>query len=82
MTAMALFSLRDALRWIAGGDQKEESIFESEKEAYEFCRSVYDSTGGATQELRRAYEFYLRNYDDSCEPFVGPKNDHDYTPPG
>ena len=72
------FSLRDALRWFAGGDKKEESLFKSEKEAYDFCRGVYNKTGGATDELRSSYEFYLKNYhDDSCDPFVGPRHDHD-----
>lgn len=75
---MALFSLSDALRWFSGGDKKEEPLFKSEKEAYDFCRSVYNSTGGATPELRRAYEFYLKNYDDSCEPFLGPQDDHHF----
>lgn len=81
MAAMAIPSLRDALRWLAGGEQKEESLFKSEKEAYDFCRRVYNETGGATQELRRAYEFYLKNYhDDHCEPFTGPQEHHDFPP--
>lgn len=62
-----VFSLRDALRWIAGGDAKEEPLFRSEKEAYEFCRQVYNETNGATAELRRAFEFYEKNFDDGCE---------------
>lgn len=74
--AIMAFSIRDALRWFSGGDKKEEPLFKSEKEAYEFCRSVYNKTGGATDELRRSYEFYLKNFhDDSCEPFVGPRRD-------
>lgn len=74
---MAIFSLRDALRWFSGGEKKEETLFKSEKEAYDFCRRVYNETGGATPELRRAYEFYLKNYnDDNCEPFVGPREHH------
>jgi hypothetical protein len=76
---MALFSLRDALRWFNGGDQKKESLFKSEREAYDFCRSVYNETGGATAELRRSYEFYLKNYDDGCEPFVGPSKHSDFS---
>lgn len=64
---MAIPSLRDALRWFQGGDAKEEPLFRSEKEAYDFCRSVYNRTGGATDELRRAFEFYQKNYNDVCE---------------
>lgn len=68
---MAIPSLRDALRWFAGGDKKEEPLFHSEKEAYDFCRNVYNKTGGATDELRRAFEFYQKNYNDGCDEFVG-----------
>ena len=64
---MAL-SLRDLLRWFHGGDKKPESIFASEREAYEFVQRVYKETGGVTPELRRAYEFYLKNYNDDCPP--------------
>lgn len=64
---MAIYSLRDALRWFCGGDAKEESVFESEKEAYEFVQKLYKDSGGVTPELRRAYEFYLKNVDDGCE---------------
>jgi hypothetical protein len=72
------FSLRDALRWFQGGDKKPEPLFRSEKEAYDFCVSQYNKTNGATEELRRAYEFYLKNYhDDGCEPFLGPGDRHD-----
>jgi hypothetical protein len=38
---MAIPSLRDFLRWTAGKDKKEESVFASEKEAYEFCLRAY-----------------------------------------
>jgi hypothetical protein len=65
---MAIPSLRDFLRWAAGGDKKEKSVFASEKEAYEFCQKVYRETGGVTPELRRAYEFYQKNLHDDCPP--------------
>lgn len=67
---MALSSLRDALRWFQGGDAKEEPLFKTEKEAYDFCRSIYNRTGGATDELRRAFEFYHKNYNDGCDDVV------------
>ena len=72
------FSLRDALRFLSGGDRKPEPLFKSEKEAYEFCRSVYENTNGATPELRRAYEFYLKNYDDGTSPDPRPPSDQNY----
>ena len=68
---MAIRSLRDFLRWAQGGDKKEKSVFASEKEAYEFCQRVYKETGGVTPELRRAYEFYLKNQNDDCSTTPG-----------
>lgn len=65
---MAIPSLRDLLRWMAGRDKKEESAFASEKEAYEFCMRAYKDAGGVTPELRRAYEFYQKNFHDDCPP--------------
>lgn len=65
---MALPSLRDILRWMAGGDKKEKSVFASEQEAYEFCVKAYKDSGGVTPELRRAFEFYKQNFDDDCPP--------------
>lgn len=55
------FSLADMFRHFAGGSQKEKSVFKSEKEAYDFCRRLYKDSGGVTPELRRTYEFYLKN---------------------
>ena len=52
-----------------GGAKKEKSIFKSEKEAYDFCREVYEKRGGVTPELRRAYEFYMKNSADECHQF-------------
>jgi len=72
------FSLWDALRHFAGGDRKPEPLFKSEKEAYDYCRSVYESTNGATPDLRRAYEFYLKNYDEGTEPDPRPPSDQDF----
>lgn len=51
------FSLRELLRWGSSPD-KEKSVFSSEREAYDFCRSVYRDTGGVTPELKRAFEAY------------------------
>lgn len=72
---MAFQSLRDALRWFHGGDAKEKSIFASEKEAYEFVQKLYRESGGVTPELRKAYEFYLKNSQDGCDPEVRPSTD-------
>jgi hypothetical protein len=71
------FSLADLLRFLHGGSKKERSVFKSEREAYEFCRELYNKTGGVTPELRRAYEFYLKNSNDECGHFFGPSEDHD-----
>lgn len=59
------FSLLDLLRWGASPN-KEKSVFASEKEAYDFCRSVYRDTGGVTPELRRAFEAYQHAINDQC----------------
>lgn len=75
---MAL-SLADMLRFFYGGDKKEESAFKSEKDAYDFCRRVYNESGGVAPELRRAYEFYLKNYDDGCDPTLQHSKDTDWT---
>jgi hypothetical protein len=64
------FSLADMLRFFQGGSAKEKSVFKSEKEAYDFCRQLYNESGGVTPELRRAYEFYLKNSDDGCNKHV------------
>ena len=61
------FSLRDLLRW-GSGPEKDKSVFASEKEAYDFCRSVYRDTGGVTPELRRAYEMYQHAIHEDCAP--------------
>jgi hypothetical protein len=71
------FSLAEVLRFLHGGDKKERSVFKSEKEAYDFCRHLYKKTGGVTPELRRAYEFYVKNSNDGCEPFLGPPTHND-----
>jgi hypothetical protein len=72
LSKMAL-SLRDVLRFFIGGHAKKESAFANEKEAYDFCLKAYKDSGGVTPELRRAFEFYQRNYNDGCEQFLGPE---------
>ena len=69
------FNLRDILRFFHGGKNKPKPVFQTEKEAYEFCRRVYNASGGATPELRRAYEFYQKNYNDDPGVFLGPESD-------
>lgn len=59
------FSLRELLRWGSSPD-KEKSVFSSEKEAYDFCRSVYRDTGGVTPELKRAFETYQSAINEQC----------------
>ena len=63
------FSLRDMLRYFSAPEKKK-SLFKYEKEAYDFCRSMYNKSGGVTPELRRAFEFYKSNSDDECSPEV------------
>jgi hypothetical protein len=55
-----------------GGNKKPKSVFASEQEAYEFVQRAYRNSGGVTPELRRAYEFYVKNYNDDCRPGAGP----------
>jgi hypothetical protein len=64
-------SLREILRQAFGGVRKPKSAFASEQEAYEFCQKVYKETGGITPELQKAYEFYIKNYNDDCRPDAG-----------
>jgi hypothetical protein len=71
------FSLWDALRYFQGGDKKKKPAFGSDKEAYDFCRNLYKNSGGVTPELRRAYEFYLKNFDDGCAREVRPQDNKD-----
>ncbi len=68
---MAIFSLRELLWRAIGGNKKPKPAFASEQEAYEFCLKAYKDTGGVTPELRRAYEFYKKNFHDDCRPEAG-----------
>lgn len=63
---MTVFSMPDVLRHLFGGRRKNKSVFKTEKEAYDFCRRVYNQSGGVPAELRRTYDFYLKNYNDEC----------------
>ncbi|CAK0758929.1 hypothetical protein CCP1ISM_8870001 [Azospirillaceae bacterium] len=65
--AHMIFTLTDVLRWFSGGTKKEKPLFKSEREAYDFCRNAYHKRGGATQELVKAYDFYLKNSGDGCD---------------
>lgn len=67
-----MFTLRDALRWLQGGDAKKKPGFATEKEAYDFCRNLYKKSGGVTPELRKSFEFYTKHLNDECREFVGP----------
>jgi hypothetical protein len=66
------FGLPDVLRHFFGGDKKEKPAFKTEREAYDFCRETYNKTGGVPDELRRTYEFYVKNFNDECEADRGP----------
>ena len=54
-----------------GRGKKPQSPFASEKEAYEFCERVYRETGGVAPDLKRAFEFYEKNFNDDCPPTAG-----------
>ena len=60
------YKLPDVLRFFFGGDKKERPAFDTEREAYDFCREAYAKSGGVPAELRRTYEFYVKNFDDGC----------------
>ena len=71
------YSLWDMLRFFHGGEKKKTPAFKSEKEAYDFCRSLYKKSGGVSPELRRAYEFYQSNITDDCEKTFEPSTSQD-----
>jgi hypothetical protein len=66
------FKLADVMRSLAGRDKKAPVAFKSEREAYDFCRNAYKSSGGVSDDLRKTYEFYVKNFDDGLEPGAGP----------
>jgi hypothetical protein len=66
------YRLTDVLRYMFGGDKKERAVFQTEREAYDFCRAAYAKNGGVPDELRRAYEFYVTNYNDGSQAKRGP----------
>jgi hypothetical protein len=63
---MYRFDLMEVLRHMFGGKRKKKSAFETERDAYDFCRKAYKDTGGVTPELRRAFEFYKAATSDDC----------------
>jgi hypothetical protein len=66
------FSFRHLLwMWSGGPEKKPKPAFATDQEAYEFCQRIYKESGGVPSELRRAYEFYLKNIDDDCRPGAG-----------
>ena len=72
---VAVTSLRDAFRWFSGANTKNNPLFRSEREAYDFCLKVYNETGGASDDLKRAFEFYRTNFDDDRDTFLGSEGD-------
>lgn len=71
------FRLTDILRFLQSPEKKK-SLFQSEKEAYDFCRGLYNKSGGVTPELQRAFEQYQKNIDDDCRPQTGLSFTKDY----
>jgi hypothetical protein len=65
---VAIPSLVEFLWKAIGRDKKPKPAFATEQEAYEFCQRAYKESGGVTADLRRAYEFYVKNIDDNCRP--------------
>lgn len=61
-----MFSFREMLRSLLGGSAKKRSAFASEREAYDFARLAYKSTGGVTPELQRMFDFYKNSLNDQC----------------
>ena len=58
------YTLTDLLRrWTTPVAQKRPA-FLSDDEAYEFCRQAYEKSGGVSADLRQAYPFYVKNFDD------------------
>ncbi|WP_236019435.1 hypothetical protein [Fuscibacter oryzae] len=66
-----VFSFREILRSMIGGNAKKRSAFANEREAYEFVRRAYNETGGVTPELKRVFDFYKNSMNDPCEPTEG-----------
>lgn len=60
------FRLPDVLRHMFGRERKERPTFDTDKQAYDFCRNAYAESGGVPDELRRTFEFYSKNFDDGC----------------
>lgn len=54
-----------------GADKKPKAAFANEQEALEFCQRAYRESGGVTPELRRAFEFYQKNFNEDCRPGAG-----------
>lgn len=67
-----MLSLRDAVRFFMGGNAKKKPLFETEKQAYDFCREVHKKNGGATDELRKSFEFYQKHMNNNCDEFTRP----------
>jgi hypothetical protein len=58
------YTLTDLLRWWQADAKLARPAFASNREAYNFCRTAYQKTGGVSADLRLTYEFYVKNFDD------------------
>lgn len=56
--------LKFILRHLSIGRKKKNRAFYSEKQFYDFCRGLYNKSGGANPELLKAYEFYQNHFID------------------